>query len=214
LGKRLKGIKVFAGATIMGDGKVALILDVVGLAQNASILSGVRDRAMTEKADEALEKDVEKQTFLLFAGIDDSRMALPLAMLARLEEFPASQVEESGNELVVQYRGKILPLIRLDRVLEERRQRVREALHSAEKKSGPLQVLVCNDDGETLGLVVEKILDIVEDQAEVKSPATRAGVLYAVVINDRVTELLDVPAIKRMSRQSRSLQIEHAEVSS
>jgi two-component system chemotaxis sensor kinase CheA len=214
LGKRLKGIKVFAGATIMGDGKVALILDVVGLAQNASILSGVRDRAMTEKADEALEKDVEKQTFLLFAGIDDSRMALPLAMLARLEEFPASQVEESGNELVVQYRGKILPLIRLDRVLEERRQRVREALRSAEKNAGPLQVLVCNDDGETLGLVVEKILDIVEDQAEVKSPATRAGVLYAVVINDRVTELLDVPAIKRMSRQSRSLQIEHAEVSS
>jgi two-component system chemotaxis sensor kinase CheA len=198
----------------MGDGKVALILDVVGLAQNASILSGVRDRAMTEKADEALEKDVEKQTFLLFAGIDDSRMALPLAMLARLEEFPASQVEESGNELVVQYRGTILPLIRLDRVLEERRQRVREALRSAEKNAGPLQVLVCNDDGETLGLVVEKILDIVEDQAEVKSPATRAGVLYAVVINDRVTELLDVPAIKRMSRQSRSLQIEHAEVSS
>jgi two-component system chemotaxis sensor kinase CheA len=210
----LKGIKVFAGATIMGDGKVALILDVVGLAQNASILSGVRDRAMSEKADEALEKDVEKQTFLLFAGIDDSRMALPLAMLARLEEFPASQVEESGNELVVQYRGKILPLIRLERVLEERRQRVREALRSAEPKGGPLQVLVCNDDGETLGLVVEKILDIVEDHAEVKSPATRAGVLYAVVINDRVTELLDIPAIKRMSKQSRTLQIEHAEVSS
>jgi two-component system chemotaxis sensor kinase CheA len=214
LGKRLKGIKVFAGATIMGDGKVALILDVVGLAQNASILSGVRDRAIAEKADETLEKEVDKQTFLLFAGIDDSRMALPLATLARLEEFPASQVEESGNELVVQYRGKILPLIRLDRVLEERRQRVREALRSAEKNSGPLQVLVCNDDGETLGLVVEKILDIVEDRAEVKSPATRAGVLYAVVINDRVTELLDVPAIKRMSKQSRTLQIEHAEVSS
>jgi two-component system chemotaxis sensor kinase CheA len=77
-----------------------------------------------------------------------------------------------------------------------------------------LQVLVCNDDGEKLGLVVEKILDIVEDHAEVKSPATRAGVLYAVVINDRVTELLDIPAIKRMSRQSRTLQIEHAEVSS
>src|SRR5260370_34294075 len=81
LGKRLKGIKVFAGATIMGDSKVALILDVVGLAQHASILSGVRDRAITEKPDEALEKDVEKQTFLLFARIDDSRMPLPLAML-------------------------------------------------------------------------------------------------------------------------------------
>jgi two-component system chemotaxis sensor kinase CheA len=64
-----------------------------------------------------------------------------------------------------------------------------------------------------LGLVVERILDIVEDHAEVKSPATRAGVLYAVVINERVTELLDVPAIKRISKQARNLQIEHAEVS-
>ena len=197
----------------MGEGKVALILDVVGLAQSASILSGVRDRAMAEKTNETLGRDVEMQTFLLFSGIDDSRMALPLAMLARLEEFPASQVEQSGNELVIQYRGKILPLIRLDRVLEERRQRVRESLQSAESKAGPLQVLVCNVEEETLGLVVEQILDIVEDRAEVKSPATRAGVQYAVVINERVTELLDIPAIKRMAK-ARSREIEHAEVSS
>jgi two-component system chemotaxis sensor kinase CheA len=197
----------------MGDGKVALILDVVGLAQSARILSGARDRALTEKADESLEKETAKQTFLLFAGPDDSRMALPLAMLARLEEFPISQVEESGNEWVVQYRGQILPLIRLDRVLEERRLRVRRARSLAEGNPGPLQVLVCNDEGQTLGLVVERILDIVEDRADVKTPASRAGVQYAVVINDRVTELLDIPAIKRMSREIRSAPIEHAEVS-
>jgi two-component system chemotaxis sensor kinase CheA len=213
LGKRLKGIKVFAGATIMGDGKVALILDVVGLAQSASILSGARNRAITEKADESLEKEAAKQTFLLFAGPDDSRMALPLAMLARLEEFPISQVEESGNEWVVQYRGQILPLIRLNRVLEERRLRVRLAQSMAEGNPGPLQVLVCNDEGQTMGLVVERILDIVEDRADVKTPASRAGVQYAVVINDRVTELLDIPAIKRMSKEIRSAPIEHAEVS-
>jgi two-component system chemotaxis sensor kinase CheA len=213
LGKRLKGIKVFAGATIMGDGKVALILDVVGLAQSASILSGARNRAITEKADESLEKEAAKQTFLLFAGPDDSRMALPLAILSRLEEFPIAQVEESGNEWVVQYRGQILPLIRLDRVLEERRLRVRLAQTMAEGNPGPLQVLVCNDEGETMGLVVEHILDIVEDRADVKTPASRAGVQYAVVINDRVTELLDIPAIKRMSREIRSAPIEHAEVS-
>jgi two-component system chemotaxis sensor kinase CheA len=213
LGKRLKGVKVFAGATIMGDGKVALILDVVGLAQSARILSEARDRAIAETSAESLENEIEKQAFLLFAGLDDSRMALPLAMLARLEEFPASQVEESGNESVIQYRGTILPLIRLDRVLEERRQRVLDARRSAEPKAGPLPVLVCNSEGETLGLVVEKILDIVEDRAEVKSPATRAGVQYAVVINERVTELLDVPAIRRMSKQARTSQVQHAEVS-
>jgi len=97
--------------------------------------------------------------------------------------------------------------------LEERRLRVRIAQGMAEPNAGPLQVLVCNDEGRTMGLVVERILDIVEDRADVKTPASRAGVQYAVVINDRVTELLDIPAIKRMSKESRSAPIEHAEVS-
>jgi two-component system chemotaxis sensor kinase CheA len=212
LSKQLKGIKVFAGATIMGDGRVALILDVVGFAQRASILAEVRERGRTEKADEALEKEIEKQTFLLFAGPDDSRMALPLSMLARLEEFPVSQIEESGGEWVVQYRGKILSLIRVDQVLEERRKRVRKARSLADTESGPMQVLVCTDEGQVFGLVVDRILDIVEDRADVKSPATRAGVQYAVVINERVTELLDIPAIRQIAKVSGSAQIEHTGV--
>ena len=66
---------------------------------------------------------------------------------------------------------------------------------------------------EIIGIVVDRILDIVEDRADVQSPATRAGVLYSVVINERVTELLDIPAIKRFSIENRSFQTEHAEVS-
>jgi two-component system chemotaxis sensor kinase CheA len=75
-----------------------------------------------------------------------------------------------------------------------------------------LQVLVCHDEGRTIGMVVDRILDIVEDRAEVKSPATREGILYAVVINDRVTELIDIPAIQRISEENRTLSTEHAEV--
>jgi two-component system chemotaxis sensor kinase CheA len=214
LSKQLRSLKVFAGATIMGDGKVALILDVVGLAQNANILSEARDQALAEKAGEVLsardQTQAEKQTFLLFAGPDDSRMALPLSTVARLEEFPAADVEKSGGEWVIQYRGKILPLIRLDVVLEERRTRLR---HSRQPLApDPIQVLVCHDEGRTLGIVVEQILDIVEDRAEVKSPAVREGILYAVVINDRVTELIDIPAIQRIAEANRTLSSEHAEV--
>jgi two-component system chemotaxis sensor kinase CheA len=73
-------------------------------------------------------------------------------------------------------------------------------------------VLVCNDEGRTIGIVVERILDIVEDRAEVKSPATREGILCAVVINDRVTELIDIPAIQRIAQANRTLSTEHAEV--
>ena len=125
LRKQLKTVKTFAGSSIMGDGKVALILDVLGLAQRASVVTETRDRALTGKATEAAGTAGEKQTFLLFAGPGDSRMAIPLSTLARLEEFPVSQVEMSGSQWVTQYRGQILPLVRLNVVLEERRNRLR-----------------------------------------------------------------------------------------
>ena len=197
LRKQLKTVKTFAGSSIMGDGKVALILDVLGLAQRASVVTETRDRAMTEKATEAAATAGEKQTFLLFAGLGDSRMAIPLSTLARLEEFPVAQVEMSGSQWVTQYRGQILPLIRLNVVMEERRNRLRALQAPPTPDSPPIQVLVLNHDGRSFGLVVERILDIVEDRADVKSAATRASVLYSVLIGDRVTELLDIPAILR-----------------
>ncbi|MGB9205207.1 MAG: chemotaxis protein CheW [Terriglobales bacterium] len=197
LRKQLKKVKTFAGSSIMGDGKVALILDVLGLAQRASVVTENRDRALAEKATELSEATIDEQTFLLFAGPGNSRMAIPLSTLARLEEFPVAQVEMSGSQWVTQYRGKILPLIRLNVVLEERRNRQRALETPPAPGSPPIQVLVLNHEGRSFGLVVERILDIVEDRADVRSAATRASVLYSVVIGDRVTELLDVPAILR-----------------
>ena len=141
----------------------------------------------------------EKQAFLLFTGAGDSRMAIPLNILDRLEEFPATQIEISGTQWVTQYRGRILPLIRLNIVLEERRHKLSAVQALAPIDQGPVQVLVLNHQGQMFGLVVEKILDIVEDRAEVKSPATRACVLYSVVIGGRVTELLDIAAILKRS---------------
>jgi two-component system, chemotaxis family, sensor kinase CheA len=197
LRKQLKTVKIFAGSSIMGDGKVALILDVLGLAQYASVITETRDRAMVEKTIGATGAETNKQTFLLFAGPDDSRMAIPLSTLARLEEFPVAQIEMSGSQWVTQYRGQILPLIRLNVVLEGPNSQL-AALHAPPARdSGPIQVLMLNHDGHSFGLVVERILDIVEDRADVRSAANRAAVLYSVVIGNRVTELLDIPAILR-----------------
>src|SRR5208283_5687789 len=111
----------------------------------------------------------DKQTFLLFAGPCDSRMAIPLSTLARLEEFPVAQVEMSGSQWVTQYRGQILPLIRLNVVMEERRNRMRALQAPPMLDSAPIQVLVLNHEGRSFGLVVEQILDIVEDRADVRS---------------------------------------------
>ena len=194
LRKQLKTVKTFAGSSIMGDGKVALILDVLGLAQRANVVGETRERALAEKPKEA-GSGAEKQTFLLFAGLGDSRMAIPLSTLARLEEFPIDQVEMSGSQWVTQYRGHILPLIRLNVLMEERRHKLRALQGAPVPGSGPLQVLVLNHEGRAFGLVVDRILDIVEDRADMKSAATRPSVLYSVVIGERVTELLDIPAI-------------------
>ena len=177
LRKQLKTVKTFAGSSIMGDGKVALILDVLGLAQRASVVGESRERPAAEKKAESAGSTGEKQTFLLFAGLGDSRMAIPLSILARLEEFPVSQVEMSGTQWVTQYRGQILPLVRLAVVLEERRHRLRALQAPPAPDSGPIQVLVLNHEGRTFGLVVERILDIVEACADVRSKATRAAVL-------------------------------------
>ncbi len=195
LRKQLKTVKTFAGSSIMGDGKVALILDVLGLAQRASVVSETHDRALTEKPVEPAGSRGEKQTFLLFAGQDDSRMAIPLSALARLEEFPVAQVETSGRQWVTQYRGQILPLIRLNAVMAERRLQPRGAPALPASDAGPLQVLVLNHQSRSFGLVVDRILDIVEDWAEIQLPPTRPSVLYSVVIGERVTELLDIPAL-------------------
>ena len=199
LRKQLKSVKTFAGSSIMGDGKVALILDVLGLAQRASVVTETRDRALDGKAAELATAEAGKQTFLLFTGSGDSRMAIPLSALARLEEFPVSQVEMSGVQWVTQYRGQILPLIRLSVVMEERRNKLRGFNTLPAADAGPVQVLVLHHEKQTFGLVVERILDIVEDMADVQSPPTRPAVLYSVVIGDRVTELLDIAAILQIS---------------
>ena len=128
----------------------------------------------------------------------DWNATAPLRQVARLEEFPVAQVERSGREWVTQYRGQILQLVRLSVVMEERRAKLRALQDTAlDADAEPIQVLVLNHEGRSFGLVVEKILDIVEDRAEVKSAATRQSVLYSVVIGDRVTELLDIPSIVR-----------------
>ncbi|HKN72775.1 MAG TPA: chemotaxis protein CheW [Terriglobales bacterium] len=197
LGKHLKHITVYSGATIMGDGKVALILDVIGLAQRANLLGEGQERILGEEAEATAEGANGKQQLVLFTGPADSRMAVPLNLLARLENIPGTQVERSGKQWVTQYRGQILPLIRVSHALEERRHRPSADDVLSLPTTAQLQVLVLENEHQSFGLVVNQILDIVESTLQPQSPATRAGVLHSSVIAERVTELLDVPALLR-----------------
>jgi two-component system chemotaxis sensor kinase CheA len=196
LSKHLKNISVYAGATIMGDGKVALILDVVGLAARGGILAEGREHASAQAAEAAEKGAGAKQKLVLFTGRAGAQMALPLQLLARLENIPGEQVERAGNQWVTQYRGQILPLIRVSHALEERRRAPGGDVLTL-PTTDMLQVLVLESEQKSFGLVVNQILDIVESGLEPQSPATRAGVLYSAVVAERVTELLDVPSLLR-----------------
>ncbi len=193
LGKQLKGVNTFAGATIMGDGKVALILDALGLAQKASVISELQDRTMAVKEPSSGEKNAgNRQTLLLFQTGKNGRMAVPLSLVARLEEFASSKVESTGEQQVVQYRGQIMPLIRISDAVELPENEHGETAADAQ---APLQVVVYAEQGRSVGLVVERILDIVEEDVVLDRMAERAGILGTAVVQQRVTDMLDVKGV-------------------
>jgi two-component system chemotaxis sensor kinase CheA len=196
LSKQVKGINAFAGATIMGDGRVALILDVLGLAQRAHVISEGRDRALADRESLAADKTTQnRQTLLLFRSGRTGRMAVPLSQVARLEEFSANLVERAAGKLVVQYRGQIMPLIRVSEVLEPGRDS--EAEPESPSGQGTLQVVVYADRGRSVGLIVDQILDIVDETVVREKLAEHDGILGSAVVQQRITDLLDVPALVR-----------------
>jgi len=189
LGKQLKGVASFSGATIMGDGRVALILDVPGLARGAGVVAEARDRSMRQAVSQARKTTDPRETLLLFDAGQGSRMAMPLSMVARLEEFEKASVEYSGAQAVVRYRGQILPLIRVSDHVPA----VTEAITDDEL----MQVVVYSEQGRSIGLVVGRINDIVEEAVTVRRDAHSNGIFGSVVIHEKVTDLLDVQAIIR-----------------
>jgi two-component system, chemotaxis family, sensor kinase CheA len=189
LSRELKGLNVYAGATIMGDGKVALILDVMGLAERAGVTA---TPPRLGPGDEQVAEAKEIERLILFRTSNGARMALPLASVARLEEFAQSRVERVGNEEVVQYRGEILPLIHLS-----------QTFGGAKAVNDPLQVVVHSGNDGSVGLVVDAIDDIVEDTGAVRRAGGRPGVSGTVVVQGRVTELLDLDVVKQQAARAR-----------
>lgn len=187
----------FAGATILGDGNVSLILDVVRLGLAAGVVSEGRVHVpVVERLQEA-EDEGDRVTLLYLQGPGDERLALGFEHVTRLEFIPRSRIERVGGLPVVQYRGEILSLVVLDEALPERRQRARSP--QDQPASDAVQVVVCSIDGSNVGLVVHRILDIVDLVVSVRRAASREGVEACIVIQDRVTELLNLRALIRLA---------------
>jgi two-component system chemotaxis sensor kinase CheA len=184
VGGQLKAIGLYSGATVLGDGTVALILDVQALARRALRTETGERQESREAAARATAVEAERQRMLLAAIGAGRRVAIPLDTVTRLEQVRADSVERVGNREVVQYRGAILPIVRLDRHLGAYGETDREVL----------EVIVYADHGRSVAIVVEEILDIVDGETAVRSDIDDMGLLGSAVLGDRVTELLDVRA--------------------
>jgi two-component system, chemotaxis family, sensor kinase CheA len=189
LGKQLKGLTLYAGATIMGDGRVALILDVLGIGQRSGVLAEFLEQGRVTGQQKAQSEITQQRLLLLRAG-SFARLAVPLSLVARLEEFSQSAIERAGGVEVVQYRNRILPLVSLRKVLES---------YAADpgQPSDPVQVVVFNTGDNSVGMVVDEILDVTEEVVTVRQSSERAGLLGSAVVGKQVTDFLDLHQVIR-----------------
>jgi two-component system chemotaxis sensor kinase CheA len=178
LGRPLGTIPLFAGATILGDGRVALILDVHGIARAAG-LAAVSPSSSREPPS-LTPAPGERRAFLMLGLEGGRRLAVPLADVSRLEEVPASAVSRTAGLDMILHRGRLLPLVRLGLAADD----------------DPVRVVVCDgNDGRSVGLVVRSILDVVEAEPRVERSGETFGLVGPALFVDQVADLVDVPAL-------------------
>ena len=174
----LRHIQMFSGNTILGDGSVVMILDPNGIAA----ATGEVELAH-ESEDAATEQQVargsETVSMLVFRAVGKGPKAVPLSLVARLEEIELEKVEISNDQYVVQYRGQLMPLVRMEGAAE---------LGS----EGRQPVIVFSDRDRSMGLVVDEIVDIVEDSLKIELTSNREGYVGAAVIAGKATDIVDV----------------------
>ena len=186
ISNRIKQVGIYSGATVLGDGGVALILDVLAIARReltAEAAAIARDQANSGAGAGA---GTTEQMLVVGAG-DDRQVAIPLSAVTRLERIPNDAFERVGQREVLQYRGSLLPVVRLDQMLGAMSSTYRDEV----------EVVVYTREEKSVAIAVTAILDIVEDDVAYHSDIEDIGLLGSTVVKDRVTELLDVEAAVR-----------------
>jgi two-component system chemotaxis sensor kinase CheA len=176
----LRHIGMFSGNTILGDGSVIMILDPNGIARSTGVAGeGVEARADNGPAATGTRSN-DRTSLLLFRAGDATPKAIPLGLIARLDDIPAEQIENSGGTPVVQYRGQLMPLLALSGAFE------------ASLAPGSRQTVLVFSEGErSLGLMVDAILDVVDEPLNVQAGQGRPGFLGSAVVAGKVTDVVD-----------------------
>ena len=181
----LRHITMFSGNTILGDGSVIMILDPNGIARSAGV--SLRQTAESAGRSTILKPHSEENIALLLfrAASDAPVLAVPLSLVARLEEIPASRVELSGNGPVTQYRGQLMPLVSMN----DRGPAVADAQVRAQAQAQTILVFV--DGVRSMGLMVHSIVEVVHNRLRVELGGARPGYLGTAVVSGQAVDVLD-----------------------
>jgi len=195
VGPLLKSASIYSGATILGDGCVAMIFDISGIAVRSGLISKLLDNDFQENIEESESTHEGGQSALLFDLDNQERVALPLDYVDKLEIFPAHRIERRGPHDVIVYGDKIMRLIWLSDFVEGKPPQ-------EDYRYENISVVVHYHRGSPLGFVVKQIHDIVKIPEEIilLSPP-QPCVLGSSILNDCVVSILNVDDIIRLSEQ-------------
>ncbi|MCA6109465.1 hybrid sensor histidine kinase/response regulator [Bradyrhizobium cenepequi] len=174
---KLRHIDMFSGNTILGDGAVIMIIDPNGIAKAL----GAAGSSAHEMADDSAAAHVSGEqltSLLVFRAGTSQPKAVPLGLVTRLEEIATDKIELSNGRYMVQYRDQLMPLVQMAGVNVQ--------------TSGSQPILVFADDGRSMGLVVDEIIDIVEERLHIEVAGSQEGILGSAVIKGQATEVIDV----------------------
>lgn len=176
----LRDLTIFAGNTILGDGRVIMILDPAGIAAQAHI-SGRDMGSAASGMDSALNvADTDDHTALLiFRAQDSTPKAVPAFLVTRIVEFARSDLEKSGDQSVVQYQGRLMEMHKLGDEIPE---------------GDIIKTLIFSDEGtqKIFGVMIDAVEDIISTNVEIEETGRRPGYLGSAIINGRTTDILDI----------------------
>jgi len=174
----LRDIAIFSGNTILGDGSVIMILDPNGIATSAGEVTVGAGGSRTDHLPARVVQRDDQTSLLLFRAGGGAPKAVQLSLIARLEEIDLAKIEYSNDRPVVQYRGKLMPIVTLDPSFELR-------------QDGRKPILVFAERDHVMGLVVDEIIDIVEESLHVELTADRPGLVGSALVAGKATDIID-----------------------
>ncbi len=176
---KLRHIAMFSGNTILGDGAVIMIIDPNGIVSAIGTTATARRLAEEEAHTQHATSSEQMTSLLVFRAGSPQPKAVPLSLVTRLEEVDARKIELSNGRHLVQYRGQLMPLVKVNEDVRF-------------KSEGAQPLLVFSEDGRSMGLAVDEIVDIVEDRLDIQVSSDNPGVIGSAIVKGQATEVLDV----------------------